>query len=295
VFFIDHDEPEPRQRRENGEARAQDEIRVSARGLAPVAQALSRRESAVERHRPAGWQCFGDALAKLRRQIDFRHEDEHLPPRGDAFGRGGEIDLGLAAAGDALQQIGCERSCGCDDRFGGACLIGIERRAVAFPRGRIAWRNVATRKSSPARRRHERRQHLGENEPHRFLVILRDEFGQPEDICRQWRHVLPKLHDGLQALLRKLGRRDDVDDDTSERATPKAHLDDRTASYGKPVGNPVIEKSSGSDGKGDARYRHGITSQRGDAEGNRAARRARVTARAMLNTRRSIFRQVLGL
>jgi hypothetical protein len=104
---------------------------------------------------------------------------------------------------------------------------------------------------------------------------------------------LAKLHDGLQPLLRNLGRRDDVDDDASERATREAHLDERTAIH-ESVGNPVVEKSSGRDRKGDARYRHGITSRRCGAEWI-AGTSGQLAARAMLNTRRSIFRQVLGL
>ena len=85
----------------------------------------------MQRHRPPCGQRFGDALAKLRRQIDFRHQDQHLTARGDALGGGGKIDLGLAAAGDALQQPGRKRSCGLDDRLGSLGLIDIERHAVA--------------------------------------------------------------------------------------------------------------------------------------------------------------------
>ena len=103
----------------------------------------------MQRHRSTGWQRLGDALAKLRRQVDFGHQDQHLTARRDAFGRGGKIDLGLAAAGDALQQTGRERSGGIDDRRRRALLIGIERHADA----RSCARRVATRRRRDVVRR----------------------------------------------------------------------------------------------------------------------------------------------
>ena len=129
VLLVDDDEPEPRQGREDREPRAEDEIGRAARRLAPVAQALARREPAVQRHGSLVRQRSGEALPELRSEVDLRHEDQHLPAGGHALGGGGEVHLGLAAAGDALEQEGRERSCGGDDGRCGVLLIGIERLA----------------------------------------------------------------------------------------------------------------------------------------------------------------------
>mgnify|MGYP003693615585 CR=1 FL=1 len=115
VLFVDDDEPEPGQRREDGESRTEDEIRVAGRRRAPVAQALAGRKPAVQRdrsdgsarHRRMRWPNCGVRLISGTRI-------EHLPAGGDALGGGSQVHLRLAAPGDALQQEGRERSGGVD-------------------------------------------------------------------------------------------------------------------------------------------------------------------------------------
>ena len=127
VLFVDDDEREPRQRREHRESRAEDEIGLARCSRAPMPQPFAGRKPAVHRHRPSAGQRFRDALRELRRQVDLRHEDQHLPAGGDAFARGGEIDLGLAATGDALQQERRERSARFADRRDRMLLVDGER------------------------------------------------------------------------------------------------------------------------------------------------------------------------
>ena len=124
------------------------------------------------------------------------------------------------------------------------------------------------RRSRLARHGRERRQHLREHEPQRFLVVLRNEFREFENVRRQRRHVLPQLDDRLQFVAGNLGHRNDVDHDARKRATCKANVDDRAAIHGEPVGNPVVEGGARRNGKSDACNGHDI-----NAEGGGSARR----------------------
>ena len=106
VLLVDHDEPQVAERHEHREARAR--ARSAPRPTAPRA---SRR-----RARPRArwlWAATdaraGKALAhlglELRREADLRNQ-QAAPgaPRAERVGDEVQVDLGLAAAGDALQQ-----------------------------------------------------------------------------------------------------------------------------------------------------------------------------------------------
>src|SRR5215831_49320 len=104
VLLIDDDEREPRQRGEYRKPRSENQIGIAGGGEKPVASANAGRKSAVQRHRAPSGNRRGNTLLELRRQIDLRHEDQHLAATRDALRGSGEIDLGLSAAGDALEQ-----------------------------------------------------------------------------------------------------------------------------------------------------------------------------------------------
>ena len=46
-----------------------------------------------------------EACFELRREIDFGHQQQHLPSRREGLCGGMQVDLGLAAAGHAMQQV----------------------------------------------------------------------------------------------------------------------------------------------------------------------------------------------
>ena len=72
----------------------------------PLVVALAGREMAVQ-HGDADFlpdEARAEMLDRLRRERDFRHEDERAFSRARAPGDGLQIDLGLAAAGDAVEQ-----------------------------------------------------------------------------------------------------------------------------------------------------------------------------------------------
>ncbi len=103
MFLVDDDEPRASQRREHRRARADDDVGLAARRGQPGARALAFAQARVH-HFDARGQAFAETAQRLRGQTDFGHEHERLPAaRDDVFDQR-EIDLGLAAAGDALQQ-----------------------------------------------------------------------------------------------------------------------------------------------------------------------------------------------
>ncbi len=69
-----------------------------------------RRCDRPECHSAGGWpKSPGESFEKLRRQGDFRHQDQGLAAVLQGLGQGLEIDFGLARAGDALEQDRLER------------------------------------------------------------------------------------------------------------------------------------------------------------------------------------------
>jgi len=58
----------------------------------------------VQRANTKGGQRSCDTLFELRCQIDLRHQQERLPARADHACSGGQVNFGLAAPGNSLQQ-----------------------------------------------------------------------------------------------------------------------------------------------------------------------------------------------
>jgi hypothetical protein len=84
------------------------------------------------------------ARLEVRREVDLRDEDQHLPARRDRARGGVEVHLGLAAAGHAVQQERRVTAARCDDR-GERCLLGgvagvlwRRRRRLGVVRRRLA-------------------------------------------------------------------------------------------------------------------------------------------------------------
>ena len=92
-----------RERREDGRARADDHARLAAADAPPLGPALARAEPAVQ-HRNRVAEAAANAIDHLMRERDLGHEEEHVAARGERALGGGQEDLRLAAAGDAVQQ-----------------------------------------------------------------------------------------------------------------------------------------------------------------------------------------------
>ncbi len=122
MLLIDDDDAQVRERQEQRRARAGDDPDVALRDASPDAGALATGHAGMPLGRPHA-EARGETVEELRCQRDFRHQDERLPPLFHRIGRGDrlEIDLGLAGAGDAFEQIGLE----------GARRDGVDQRGAA--------------------------------------------------------------------------------------------------------------------------------------------------------------------
>src|SRR5579884_853265 len=102
MLFIDNDEAEPFGRREDGAASADDDLRLARRYAPPVSAALRVAQMTMKHGHLAA--AAAKALDRLRRQADFRHHYQRFLALGNDLFDGAQINLGFAAAGDAVQQ-----------------------------------------------------------------------------------------------------------------------------------------------------------------------------------------------
>jgi hypothetical protein len=127
VLLVDHDQAELADRGEDGRARADADARLAAAQALPLVVALARRERRVE-HGEAVAEPRPEARHRLRGEADLGHEHDRAAAAGQGRLDRGQVDLGLARAGDAVQQQLARRLRraveGGDDLIHGAPLLG---------------------------------------------------------------------------------------------------------------------------------------------------------------------------
>ena len=127
VLLVDADQPEAVDGREDRRAGADDDACVACRDPQPLVAPLGLRQSRVEQ-RDAFAEARAEAADGLRRERDLRHEHDRAEPALERGRAGLEVDLGLAAAGRAVEEeVGRRRRRRARVRCG-------RRRAVACPR-----------------------------------------------------------------------------------------------------------------------------------------------------------------
>ena len=122
MFFVDHDQAQPRHRCEHRQARAEHQIGLAEVRGEPMAQALRRRQATVQRHQVVAGKSLGKSRLELRREVDLGHQDQDLPPCSERLRRSMQVDLGLAATRHTMQQVSRRRVC--EKRRDGRCLFG---------------------------------------------------------------------------------------------------------------------------------------------------------------------------
>ena len=127
VLLVDHDQAELAQRREDGRAGTDADAGLAASQSPPLVVALARGESRVQDGEAIA-EPRPEACHRLRRQADLRHQhDRPLAARQGRLDRG-EVDLGLARAGDAVQELLARRPRfaveGGDDALDRGLLLG---------------------------------------------------------------------------------------------------------------------------------------------------------------------------
>ena len=103
MLFVHDDEAEALHRGEDRRAGSDGDSRFAARQAAPFVEAFAAGQAAVQHGKPGG-KTGREALHELLGEGDFRHQNERrlaLAQHGD---NGAHENLGLAAAGNAVQQ-----------------------------------------------------------------------------------------------------------------------------------------------------------------------------------------------
>ena len=132
VLLVDHDQAEVAQRREDGRARPDADARLAAAQPLPLVVALAVGEGRVQDGEAVA-EPGPEARHRLRRQADLGDQhDRPLAPRQRRLDRG-EVDLGLARAGDAVQQLLARRGSG----------FSVERGDDALDRGLLLGQQLA--------------------------------------------------------------------------------------------------------------------------------------------------------
>jgi hypothetical protein len=107
VFFVDDDQAEPR-RREHRQAGAQHDVGAALHGLHEALGAGAFGQRRVQADHPRRRKAPGHAAFELGREGDLGDQDQGLAAAGDDLLHEAQVDLGLAAAGDAEEQEGLE-------------------------------------------------------------------------------------------------------------------------------------------------------------------------------------------
>jgi hypothetical protein len=144
VLFVDDDQAQAWQRHKDGQASAQHQIGLPQMGQQPVPQPLRGGQAAVQADQHAARKTLGKARFELRREIDLRHQHQGLLPPVQRILGGVQIDLGLATAGDPVQQ---HRLRGPRDGLQGRGLLGV---SAWGPGTRQAFQPVQRRALSAA-------------------------------------------------------------------------------------------------------------------------------------------------
>jgi hypothetical protein len=103
VFLVDDNKPEFGHRRKHGRAGTDDELRGSVASSSPRDKPLDIGQARVQ-NGGIDAQAIPEPRDELRRQPDLGYENEHLPAGSNDVGHDAQVNLGLAAAGDAVEQ-----------------------------------------------------------------------------------------------------------------------------------------------------------------------------------------------
>ena len=260
VLFVDDDEPEPRHRREDGESGAEDEIRVSGRRRAPVAQALPGRQPAVQRDRPMARQRIGNALPNCGVRLISGTRISTCPPAAMHAAAAARYTSVLPLPVTPCSRKGANDPAASMMARCGALLIGIQRHG-----GRTA---TALRCRSPRRpmRLPPARPSVATSQQAAAASARARDPAAPGSTWQRTRASSRTSGGNAGTSLRSstIGcsfsrgtsdSRCDVDDHSRQRTLPQSNAHERAPIDSEPVGNPIIECRFRGDGKGDARDR----------------------------------------
>ena len=137
VLLVHADDADVAQRREDGRARADDDLGLTASDALPLVAALRVGQPGVEQGHGVSEPRL-ESPQRLRRQRDLGHEHDRRPAARQRRGARLEVDLGLAAAGLAVEQ---EMTAAGIERGGDPCqrrvLLARQLRRLRLVRKRL--------------------------------------------------------------------------------------------------------------------------------------------------------------
>ena len=218
VLLVDDDHLQVRQRGEDRQAGAEDDARAALVRGQPVQHALAFGQAAVQRRQHHAGEARADIPFQLGGQVDFGDQDQDLRV-GFALQHlrtSLQVHLGLAAAGDAVQQDRREAG-GAADGVGRFLLRGVQhrhrnRRGVVQ---RIVLVHLLQRAVQVDRGRHAQvlRQPWQGDLAQRTLVIVGGEGGQRQPLGGQGRQLAAHGKRILQLFRGYVGIVPDPDDE----------------------------------------------------------------------------------
>ena len=153
MLLVDDDQAEPRQRREHRRARADDDVHVAAADAPPLVVRSPSESPLCSMATRVAERARGTARPR-RRERDLGHEQQHAAPARERGPRQPEVDLGLAAAGHAVQQGRLERPARSAARAAAsasACSVVIGRNSGAASASEVPADPLAKGSRSTAR------------------------------------------------------------------------------------------------------------------------------------------------
>ncbi len=278
VLLVDDDQPQRRERREHRRARPHDHVERAAARQLPGASPLAHREVRVQ-HADARAEAAAELAHHLRPQRHLRHQHQGLPAGGAHALGGAQVELGLAAGGDAVEQQGCKAAAleralhaphrvalpgGEGDALGhGQACHRVGRRGAAGAAGREPFQPAGECRG----------QHLAP----RGQVVVGDPAREGQHMGAEHRgaeHRADPLHRG-PGRERVVARALDHEAPARPPAERHLHLDSRAQAGVELVGHRVGERAAERQGERDLREGHGVSDRQGVEAGMLAPERTR--------------------
>ncbi|MCY1399334.1 hypothetical protein D9M71_143860 [compost metagenome] len=127
MFLVDDDQPRILQRREQRGAGADDDVRLAVARRQPGVEPLAVGQRRMQQG-DARVEAALEARQGLRTEVDLRDQHQRLAAGFQGLVDQLQVDLGLAAAGDAGQQIAAEAAETGFHRLERGALLGVERQ-----------------------------------------------------------------------------------------------------------------------------------------------------------------------
>ena len=217
VLLVDHDQPEPTHRREHRRARTDHHPCLPGGDPLALVAPLGLGQSRVEQRDPLA-EAGLEPAERLRRQRDLGHEHDRAQSALERGRAGLKVDLGLAAAGRAVEQkAALARVHALDDPGQRGLLLGGQRG-----RRRLSGQSLGQRLTLAAPRPHPRRDELQRARRSRAVVL-----GQPERQVDERRRELVEDAPDRSCLHPERRRFLQPDDDAAHLRAPEGHRDDR--------------------------------------------------------------------